>query len=137
MRESLTLPASMRPLEAAYVNGRFSFTFDSIYTYGEGLASLGTYAPVSNDTGGQWFCFDRNPLCAPAWCGGSLVVKSTRTVAGVNLSTREMFSLDCPDDCDNYGDFLASQGDVNSLVTYLGMSTNEDDAYTLVRVWTA
>ena len=65
MRESLTLPASMRPLEAAYVNGRFSFTFDSIYTYGEGLASLGTYAPVSNDTGGQWFCFDRNPLCAP------------------------------------------------------------------------
>lgn len=89
MRESLTLPASMRPLEAAYVNGRFSFTFDSIYTYGEGLASLGTYAPVSNDTGGQWFCFDRNPLCAPAWCGGNLVVKSTRTVAGVNLSTRE------------------------------------------------
>lgn len=137
MRESLTLPASMRPLEAAYVNGRFSFTFDSIYTYGEGLASLGTYAPVSNDTGGQWFCFDRNPLCAPAWCGGNLVVKSTRTVVGVNLSTREMFSLDCPDDCDNYGDFLASQGDVNSLVTYLGMSTNEDDAYTLVRVWTA
>lgn len=137
MRESLTLPASMRPLEAAYVNGRFSFTFDSIYTYGEGLASLGTYAPVSNDTGGQWFCFDRNPLCAPAWCGGNLIVKSTRTVAGVNLSTREMFSLDCPDDCDNYGDFLASQGDVNSLVTYLGMSTNEDDAYTLVRVWTA
>ena len=137
MRESLTLPASMRPLEAAYVNGRFSFTFDSIYTYGEGLASLGTYAPVSNDTGGQWFCFDRNPLCAPAWCGGNLIVKSTRTVAGVNLSTREMFSLDCPDDCDNYGDFLASQGDVGSLVTYLGMSTNEDDAYTLVRVWTA
>ena len=137
MRESLTLPASMRPLEAAYVNGRFSFTFDSIYTYGEGLASLGTYAPVSNDTGEQWFCFDRNPLCAPAWCGGNLVVKSTRTVAGVNLSTREMFSLDCPDDCDNYGDFLASQGDVDSLVTYLGMSTNEDDAYTLVRVWTA
>ena len=41
------------------------------------------------------------------------------------------------DDCDNYGDFLASQGDVGSLVTYLGMSTNEDDAYTLVRVWTA
>lgn len=40
----------MRPLEAAYVNGRFSFAFDSIYTYGEGLASLGTYAPVSNDT---------------------------------------------------------------------------------------
>ena len=57
--------------------------------------------------------------------------------AGVNLSTREMFSLDCPDDCDNYGEFLASQGDVGSLVTYLGMSTNEDDAYTLVRVWTA
>ncbi len=137
MRESLTLPASMRPLEAAYVNGRFSFTFDSIYTYGEGLASLGTYAPTSTNTGGEWFCFDRNPLCAPAWCGGNLIVKSTRAVAGIDLGTREMFSLDCPDDCDNYGDFLASQGDVNSLVTYLGMSSDEDNKYTLVRVWKA
>ena len=48
-----------------------------------------------------------------------------------------MFSLDCPDDGDNYGDFLASQGDVKNLVTYLGMSSNEDDKYTLVRVWKA
>ena len=137
MRESLTLPASMRPLEAAYVNGRFSFTFDSIYTYGEGLASLGTYAPTSTDGSGPWFCFDRNPLCAPAWCAGNLIVKSTRAIAGVDLDGRSMFSLDCPDDCDNYGDFLASQGDVKNLVTYLGMSSNEDDKYTLVRVWKA
>lgn len=137
LKDSLTLPASMRPLEAAYVNGRFSFTFDSIYTYGEGLASLGTYAPVTNDANGSWFCFDRNPLCAPAWCAGHLVVKSTRAIAGVNLAERTMFSLECPDDCDNYGDFLASSGDVTSVVSYLGMSNNDDDKYTLVRVWNA
>lgn len=137
MKESLTLPASMRPLEAAYVNGRFSFTFDSIYTYGEGLASLGTYAPASNNVAGSWFCFDRNPLCAPAWCAGNLIVKSTRAIAGINLADRTMFSLDCPDDCDDYGDFLASSGDVNSIVSYLGMSSDESDKYTLVRVWSA
>lgn len=138
-QNSLTLPASMKPLEAGYVNGRFTFAFDSIYSYGEGLASLGTYTTEGTDAAGMWFCFDRNPYTAPAWCDEWLIVKSTRAVAGVNLTDRTTFSLPCPDDCDDYGDFLATTGTGDTIVTYLGMAADDTDedseSYTLVRVW--
>lgn len=140
LQDSLVLPASMKPLGAGYVEGRFTFSFDSIYNYGEGIANLGTYAPVDagGASGDEWFRFDRNPTAAPAWMGSNLIVKSTRTVAGVDLAARTMFTFDCPDGCDSYGDYLASTGNASRIVTYLGMpgtDGDQDTAYTLVRVW--
>ena len=139
--DSLTLPASMKPLEAGYVNGRFTFSFDSIYSYGGGIANLGTYAPATagGGSGATWFRFDRNPTAAPAWAAGCLIVKSTRAVSGVDVEGRTMFSLPCPDDCDEQGDYLASTGDVSTVVSYLGMSdvAEGEEPYTLVRVWSA
>lgn len=138
MQDSMTLPASMKPLEAGYVNGRFTFSFDAIYSYGEGIANLGTYAPV--DAGAQsnapWFRFDRAPSAPPCWAAGSLIVKSTRSVAGADLSNRTLFTLPCPDGCDSFGEYLASTGDANTVVTYVGMGSAEEK-HTLVRVWSA
>lgn len=138
-QDSMTLPASMKPLEAGYVNGRFTFSFDAIYSYGDGIANLGTYAPVDQggQSGTQWFHFDRNPSAAPAWAGNYFIVKSTRSIAGVDLATRETFTLTCPDGCDDYGDYLASTGTTNTIVSFLGMpDTDGDNAHTRVRVWT-
>lgn len=138
--DSLTLPASMKPLEAGYVNGRFTFSFDAAYSQQKGLSSIGTYTPVNagGASGAQWFCFDRSPTAPPAWTGSYFMVKSTRTVSGVDLAGGTYFSLECPDDCDDYGDYLASTGTMNTIVTYLGMPASGDtDAYTLVRVWKA
>lgn len=51
--DQLTLPASMKPSEVGYGSTGFSFAFDGIYSYGGGIANLGTYtpsSPVSLDT---------------------------------------------------------------------------------------
>ncbi len=45
--DTLTLPASMKPLEAGYGKTGFTFAFDATYSYGDGIANLGTYAPPS------------------------------------------------------------------------------------------
>ena len=140
MMDSLTLPASMKPLEAGYVNGRFTFSFDGWYSYGDGISQIGTYVPVDEEgvNGGQWFRFGRTPTAAPAWAGPYLIVKSTMSVAGVDVASRTMFTIECPDGCDDYGEYLAVTGTTDTLVTYIGMPAEEgsdDEGHTLVRVW--
>lgn len=139
MQDSLALPASMKPLEAGYVQERFTFSFDAIYSYGDGIANLGTYVPVDEGgkSGDSWFRFDRTPTAPPAWAGTCFVVKSTRSVACVDVATRTVFSLECPDKCDDFGEYLASTGAVSTVVTYIGMpsATEGEEGYTLVRTW--
>ena len=140
MRDSLTLPASMKPLEAGYVNGRFTFSFDGWYSYGDGISQIGTYVPVDENgaNGGQWFRFGRTPTAAPAWAGPLLIVTSTRSVAGVDVASRTMFTLECPDGCDDFGEYLAVTGTTDTLVTYIGMPAeagSDEEGHTLVRVW--
>ena len=140
VQDTLTLPGSMKPLEAGYLKGRFTFSFDAIYSYGDGIANLGTYIPIDEGgkSGAEWFQFDRNPSAPPCWLGSYFIVKSSRSVAGVDLATKKLFSLEVPDGCDDYGDYLASTGVVDSIVTYLNMPESENsNGCTLVRVWTA
>lgn len=137
-KDELTLPTPMKPLDAGYVDGRFTFSFDASYQNQGGLSGIGTFAPIDRggSSGSEWFCFDRNPTAAPAWSGSYFMVKSTRTVSGIDFAARTYFTLPCPDGCDDYGDFLASTGTHDVIVTYLGMPS-DDDAHTLVRVWKA
>lgn len=44
--DTLVLPASMKPIYVAHGNTGFSFAFDGIYNYGDGISNLGTYTPV-------------------------------------------------------------------------------------------
>ncbi len=163
--DTLTLPASMKPLEAGFGNGRFAFCFDAIYDYGGGIANLGTYVPAAegDPDSVSWFRFDRTPTAAPAWCGRWFMVKSSRSVSGVDAEGRQAFSLGAPDGCDDYGDYLATSGSFDNVVTYSNIDTStstttyqegtwdeetgtqEDGQYvttttevrhTLVRVWT-
>lgn len=139
MLDSLTLPASMKPLEAGYVNGRFTFSFDGWYSYGGGISQIGTYVPVDEGgkSGASWFRFNRTPTAAPAWTGPFLIVKSNTAIAGVDVASRTMFTLEFPEGCDDYGEYLATTGTTDTLVSYIAMpaADDEDSSYTLVRVW--
>ena len=158
-KDTLILPGGMKPTEAGWSNGRFSFAFDAIYNYGEGIANLGTYVPETDDKPEKttWFRFDRNPVAAPAWCGPWFVVKSTRGVSCIDTTNKTMFSLGCPDGTDDYGDYLASTGTNDVIVTYCNIDTITqgsepaetldkysdgqitpyvtDERHTLIRVW--
>lgn len=121
--DSLVLPQGMSPLEAGYGDTGFMFSFDAIYNYGGGIANLGTYCPAQDARNGDysaapWFRFARTPSAAPAWCGGYLMVKSTNSVCGVDLGSGTWFSLGVDNGADDYGDYLATTGAHDAIVTY-------------------
>lgn len=143
--DTLVLPQSMKPLDVSYGTTGFAFTFDAIYSYGEGIANLGTYTPAEvhqpydykNKT---WFRFNRTPLVAPHWCKTLFIVKSTRSVCGLDLVNKRFFATPVESGSDNYGDFLASAGTSDTFVTYANINDTAIDGETkkhcLVRIWT-
>ena len=121
--DTLTLPRAIAPIEAGYGETGFMFSFSDIYDYDGAVANLGTYTPFKRPSDGnydaaQWFDFARTPTAAPAWCNGLLVVKSTYSVCGVDLSARTYFAIDVEDGADTYGEYLASTGTNDTFVTY-------------------
>lgn len=153
--DTLILPSLMRPLEAGYGRTGFSFMYDAIYNYGGGIANLGTYTPAEvgdaagNDPTGAagsesyssrtWFRYDRVPTAPPAWCGKWFMAKATTAVVGIDLSTREYFILDVKSGCDSYGEYLATTGTQNLVVTFTNIDhtdlEGEKEYRCLVRVW--
>ncbi len=188
--DSITLPASMKPSEICYGQTGFSFSFDGIYQYGDGIANLGTYTPVTpvalttqaaienaelairdslptekdgsirelNESeiesaakrgisavadlysASEWFRFPRTPLTTPSWCGSWFLVKSTNVVAGIDLVGKRYFTLQASGNGENYGEFLASSGTMNRIVTYANLDytpiNGEPIKECQVRIWT-
>lgn len=142
--DSLILPQGMSPLEAGYGDTGFAFSFDAIYDYGGGIANLGTYCPAqdaqnSDYSSAPWFRFARTPSAAPAWCGGYFMVKSTTSVCGVDIPTGIWFSLGSEDGADDYGDYLATTGSRQAIVTYANIDHTPLNGESIhccrVRVW--
>lgn len=149
--DTMVLPSNMKPYEAGYGKTGFMFSFDAIYSYGDGIANLGTYVPlqaVSADASSfgnpayseaAWFRYAKNPTAAPAWCNNLLIAKGDYAVVAFDLEKRQVAQLDVPSGADSYGDYLASTGMGSTFVTF----TNVDyqpiggDAQKLcrVRVW--
>lgn len=168
VESALALPSYMKPNYIAYGPAGFSFAFESIYNYGDGISNLGTYvstgmgAPIyaigkfkknadgtledgangdsssdatdatntddaSSDEGstvkageafGDWFRFPRSPYTAPAWMKNWFMVKSTSVVAGIDLTRRRYFSIEPEYALQGYGEYLASEGPMNKIVTF-------------------
>lgn len=145
IRDTLVLPLNMKPLEAAYGETGFSFSFDAWYNYGDGIAGIGTYVPASPVLDGTysdqlWFCFDRTPTAAPAWCGPYFMVKSTTAVCGVNVESGEYFAFEVESGSDTYGDYLATSGTHTNVVTFANVDDTPLEGDPIhcctVRVWT-
>lgn len=88
-----------------------------------------------------WFRFARTPSCAPAWCGNWTMVKSTTSVVAIDLENQRYFPLEVKPGTDTYGDYLASTGIANRVVTYSNIDhtdiNGENERTCLVRVWSA
>lgn len=144
VRDSLVLPGSMRPLEAGWGDNGFMFSFDATYDYGGGIANLGTYTPaVPHDTeayeGLQWFRYARNPTAAPLWSNGFFVVKSNMQVVVIDIANMAYVALPLESGCDDWGDYLASTGNLGTFATYTSIDDHAVDGtetrVTRVRVW--
>ena len=144
VRDTLTLPRAIAPIESGYGPTGFMFSFPDIYDYDGAVANLGTYAPFEkpgdgNYNGARWFDFARTPTAAPAWCGDLLIVKSTYSVCGVDLAAGTYFAIDVENGADTYGEYLASTGARDTFVTYTNIDhqpIGEEKVYACrVKVW--
>lgn len=142
--DTMVLPRAMRPLEAGYGDTGFTFSFEAIYNYGDGISGLGTYTPTTNVTDGDysnapWFCFNRVPTAPPAWCGPYFMVKSVNSVCGINFKTNEYFAIQPDDGAEDYGEYMASAGSNDTVVTYANIDYKPVDGeakkYCLVSIW--
>ena len=118
VEDTLTLPASMKPTFVSYGDTGFSFAFEDIYAYGDGISNLGTYIPATGDIDGAWLRFARTPYTVPAWSGGLIFVKSTGVVAAINATDRTYYTIQPENANQGYGEFLASSGSTQNVVTY-------------------
>ena len=145
IKETMVLPQSMKPLEAGYGETGFMFSFEGIYSYGDGIANLGTYAPKTDARGANysaapWFHFARTPSAPPCWCGNYLMVKSTRSVVGVDLASDTYFLLNSISGSDTYGDYLASTGSRSRILVFSNVNdnaTSSSNKYCCARIFTA
>lgn len=138
--DEMTLPSSMTPNMVGYGPSGFAFAFSSIYSYGGGIANLGTYTPRSkvkanNYDDLQWFHFARTPLASPCWAGNWFVVKSTTTICGVNFANKCYFVTDNVSGSDDYGEYLVSSGTCSKFVGLSQVEPDGEDAYAQVRVF--
>lgn len=145
IKETMVLPQSMKPLEAGYGETGFMFSFEGIYSYGDGIANLGTYAPKTDARGANysaasWLHFARTPSAPPCWCGNYLMVKSTRSVVGVDLASDTYFLLNSISGSDTYGDYLASTGSRKRILVFSNVNdnaTSSSNKYCCARIFTA
>lgn len=118
VEDTMVLPASMKPTFVSYGETGFSFAFESIYSYGDGISNLGTYTPATGDIDGEWLRFARTPYTVPAWCGNLIFVKSTGVVAAIDAVGRTYYTIQPEHANQGYGEFLASSGSSQNIVTY-------------------
>ena len=142
--DSVTLPQSMKPLEAGYGNCGFTFSFEGIYSYGDGISNLGTYTPSStvlnsDYDNARWFHFSRTPSAPPCWCGNYFVVKSTKSVVCCDLSDNTYFYFSVASGAADYGDYLGSTGCRKRIVTFTSVNdtpiNGSATTYTQARIW--
>lgn len=141
--DSIALPQNMKPLVAGYGKTGFNFSFDAIYNYGEGISNLGTYTPIINCIGNyvnsKWLNFSRIPTAAPAWYKDYFIVRSSMAVCVIDLNNSSYCVIDRPNASDDYGDYLASSGNCNNIVTYANVFdqpvSGEDKKYCSLRIW--
>ena len=144
VRDTLTLPHAVAPIESGYGPTGFTFAFPDIYDYDSAVANLGTYVPRALPSGGnydeaKWFDFTRTPTTAPAWCNNLFIVKSTRSVCGIDLEAGTYVAIDVEDGADTYGEYLASSGTHDTFVTYTNIDHTPIGAQAIhtcrVKVW--
>lgn len=151
----LPLPTGMKPHDAGWGLTGFFFSFNTIYNFGEGISNLGTYVPVreqlSNNFGAgeqssdinkesakysslPWFRYDANPYGNSCWCGNSFIVKGKSVLAGVNLLEKTLFSSEIQNDSSPWGEYLASTGSRNRIISFTEINNREDAKKSVCKV---
>ncbi len=113
--DQLVLPASVRPFEATYIDETFAFAIEATYSDSGKLGNLGYYL---GREGGPFIYIGREPAAGVCGGGTHICMKTRSSTCVLNLEAMSYSVVTCPDRSLDYGDYPASEGQTNTLVTY-------------------
>ena len=113
--ERLVMPESVKPFEATYMNSQFAFSVEANYGYGGSLGNMGTY---TGNEGGPFISVSREPLACVVGKGSTYFVKVKSSHYAVDTDAETYAVLSAPSKTLDYGDYPASEGTTDRLVTY-------------------
>ena len=114
-RNQLVLPSGVAPFDATYINDTFVFTIEASYN---GVGSLGNMGTFMGNEGGPYIYVRREPLACVAAYGTKYVVKSRASHFIIDTQDQTYAVLTSPDHSIEYGDWPASEGTTDTLLTY-------------------
>ena len=114
-RAQLVLPRSVAPFEATYFNESFAFSIEASYNGVGSLGNMGTFVGVE---GGPYVYLRREPQSCALMLGSRYVMKSQASHFVIDPSAQTYSVLSAPDRCLDFGDWTASEGVTDRLLTY-------------------
>lgn len=126
-----TLPVSVRPLDAIYMNDRFAFQIEASFDSSSAIAQVGTYYDLGD---GRWFRINRTPACTPAVCGDWFISKGNKGTVVANLNSGTYFTINAPDLSADYGDYLATSGSCSRFIVYSTVTDASDASSATVQL---
>ncbi len=122
--DSIVMPRSFAPGTAIYMDGNFAFTIEAGYDYGGGIANVGTYYPLDGTT---WLRLVRTPITAPGLCRDWLFSKSGSRTVFVDRAGQRYFTVNPPDNSEDYGDYHIQVGETGAVYTYATVTSADSD----------
>lgn len=113
--DQLVMPETVSPFEAVYMDGTFAFSVEANYNSGGSLGKMGTFI---GREGGPYVFLSREPLACVAGKGSRYVIKAQSSHFIVDTEAQTYAVLVAPDKSLDYGDYPASEGVTDRLVTY-------------------
>ena len=113
--ERLVMPESVKPFEATYMDEQFAFSVEANYGYGGSLGNMGYYLGTE---GGPFITVSREPLACIVGKGSSYFIKVKSSHYVVDTDAKTYAVLSAPSNTMDYGDYPASEGATDQLVTY-------------------
>ena len=113
--DQLVMPETVSPFEAVYMDGTFAFSVEANYNSGGSLGKMGTFI---GREGGPYVFLSREPLACVTGKGSRYVIKAQSSHFIVDTEAQTYAVLVAPDKSLDYGDYPASEGVTDRLVTY-------------------
>lgn len=132
--DQLVLPASVSPMHATYMDGKFVFSIEANYGTGGLLGNMGTYIGSGD---GSFIVMPREPAAAVAGKGGVYLVKTRASHVIVDTNAQTYATLSAPNRTLDFGDYPASMGTTSTFVTFATVK-DEQSGYpssVQVRAW--
>lgn len=126
----LVMPETVSPFEAVFMGESFAFSVEANYGYGGSLGNMGTFI---GDSGGPFVYLSREPLACVTGKGSLYVIKAQSSHFVVDTSAQTYAILTAPDKALDFGDYPASEGTTDRLVTYATVR-GDDGLPALVRL---